>query len=106
LLLASSSELLALDVATFLLSANARVARRELGGVIVALLGDAGSELRSSLDQAAQQGPGDPIPTRALVLLCWLRHVAANLAKSDRYARHRAWRHYNVDLVLDALAQR
>jgi len=105
--LASRSELLALDVAMFLLAANARVGRRGLGAVIVALLGDAGpSALRSSLEEAARQGPGDPIPTGALVLLCWLRHVAANLAKSDRYARHRVWRRYNVDVVLDSLAQR
>lgn len=105
--LSSRSELLALDVATFLLAAQARGAGRGLGAVIVALLGNASaSELRSALDEAAQRGPGDPIPTRALVLFCWLRHVAANLTKSERYARHRVWRRYNVDVVLDALAQR
>ena len=48
--------------------------------------------------------PGDAIDVRAAVLLCWLRHVSANLEKSTRYARHYLWLRANVLSVLDRVA--
>jgi aminoglycoside phosphotransferase (APT) family kinase protein len=36
----------------------------------------------------------------AAVLLCWLRHVGANLEKSGRYASNRRWLEANVKAVL------
>jgi O-antigen/teichoic acid export membrane protein len=43
-----------------------------------------------------------PIDLDVAVLLCWLRHVAANLEKSERYASSRPWLERNVKAVLDA----
>jgi hypothetical protein len=45
--------------------------------------------------------PGDEIGMRALLLLCWLRHIAANLTKSTRYAGHGLWMKRNVEAVLE-----
>jgi hypothetical protein len=46
-------------------------------------------------------GPHDaPLTHRALVLLCWLHHIASNLDKASRYREHRMWRSMNIDAVL------
>jgi hypothetical protein len=61
------------------------------------------SDLESGLLDTAQPGLADDAQElRATVLLCWLRHVAANLTKSVRYAHHRIWIRNNVDVVLEA----
>ena len=38
---------------------------------------------------------------RTLVLVTWLHHISANLAKAERYRRARVWRAANVDRVLE-----
>ena len=38
----------------------------------------------------------EPVTRRTLVLLAWLRHVASNLEKSDRYATSMLWAHRNI----------
>ena len=47
----------------------------------------------------------DPAVGRAVLLLAWLRHVAGNLAKSDRYARSPLWARRNVRPVLRQAAR-
>lgn len=42
----------------------------------------------------------EPVSRRTLVLLAWLRHVASNLEKSDRYATSMLWAHRNISPVL------
>ncbi|MDQ6805253.1 MAG: hypothetical protein M3065_09880, partial [Actinomycetota bacterium] len=50
--------------------------------------------------------PRDGVPARTLVMICWLTHIAANLTKSERYARNPVWKRRNVYRVLDSLATR
>jgi Ser/Thr protein kinase RdoA (MazF antagonist) len=47
---------------------------------------------------------GDDEFERAVLLLAWLRHVAANLAQRDDYARRPIWVRRNVVEVLRSLA--
>jgi hypothetical protein len=48
---------------------------------------------------------GDPVSKRVLLLLAWLRHVAGNLEKSDRYAESILWSRRNIAPVLKAAAR-
>ncbi len=48
---------------------------------------------------------GEPISKRVLLLLAWLRHVAGNLEKSDRYADSLLWARRNITPVLKAAAR-
>jgi hypothetical protein len=48
---------------------------------------------------------GEPISQRVLLLLAWLRHVAGNLEKSDRYADSVLWARRNITPVLKAVAR-
>jgi O-antigen/teichoic acid export membrane protein len=48
---------------------------------------------------------GDPVSQRVLLLLAWLRHVAGNLDKSDRYADSVLWSRRNITPVLKAVAR-
>jgi aminoglycoside phosphotransferase len=94
-----------LDLAHLLLSATADARRREVGSVVVEWLASdrrLHTELRL-LEDAQAELPGDPIPLRSLLLLCWLRHVAGNLQKSTLYARHPVWLRRNVHAVIEAV---
>lgn len=99
---ARPADLPLLDLLQLLLSTRMSVQGRELGDVVRALLD--GSEWspdeQALLDAARSALPGDAVEMRALVLLCWLRHVAANLAKSTHYAGHRLWVAKNIETVL------
>ncbi|MDP9269526.1 MAG: phosphotransferase [Chloroflexota bacterium] len=103
--LAASADLPAIDLVALLLSTRAHRRRRELGQVVRELVtGARWTELEEALlDSAASRLSGAPVDSRTLVLLWWLRHVAANLTKSSRYARNRLWARWNVRAVLDAL---
>jgi hypothetical protein len=95
----------ALDLTHLLLSATADAARREVGAVVVDWLARdrrGHAEVRL-LEDAQATLPGDPIPLRPLILLCWLRHVAGNLEKSTLYARHSVWLRRNVHAVIEAI---
>jgi len=95
----------ALDLAHLFLCATADTRRREVGSVVLDwLAGDrrAHPELRL-LEDAQAELPGEPIPLRPLVLLCWLRHVAGNLEKSTLYGRHSVWLRRNVHAVIQAV---
>lgn len=94
-----------LDLAHLLLCATADARRREVGSVLLDWL--AGDRCRDTklrlLEDAQAELPGDPIPLRPLLLLCWLRHVAGNLEKSTLYGRHSVWLRRNVHAVIDAV---
>ncbi len=103
--LAAPDNLPQLDLLQLLLSTRMSVQSCELGDVVQGLLdGDEWTAHESALLDAAQSAlPGDAVGMRALLLLCWLRHVAANLTKSTRYAGHWLWWAKNVEGVLCSL---
>jgi hypothetical protein len=105
--LARPADLPLVDVATVLLAARMQTARRELGRVVCDVVGGGGwtPDEQRVLDDASAGLPGDPIDARALVLLCWLRHVSGNLAKASGYATHERWLRGNVAPVAEAVAR-
>jgi len=91
-------DLAAIDVLNFLLTAKAIVGQLEFGHVVREALSDEWSlEERRLLAARADR---EDLPMRALVLLCWARHVAANLEKSPRFAANPVWMRANVESVL------
>lgn len=103
--LASTEDLPQLDLIHLLLSTRILLERRELGQVIQDLLHGKGwtQEELDLLEGAQSALPGDPLDMRSLVLLSWLRHVSANLTKSQRFASHAIWVTKNVEVVLGSL---
>jgi O-antigen/teichoic acid export membrane protein len=103
--LAAAPDLPSVDIVTLLLTTRAQAQRRELGDVVRTLLTDTRwTDVEGGLLEKAQPGLADnEHEIRATVLLCWLRHVAANLTKSVRYRHHRLWIRNNVDVVLHTL---
>jgi hypothetical protein len=95
----------ALDLAHLLVCATADARRREVGSVVVDwLAGDPrGHTTLRLLEDAQAELPGEPMPLRPLLLLCWLRHVAGNLEKSTLYGRHSVWLRRNVHAVIEAI---
>ncbi len=100
--LASPSGLQALDLPLFLLSSRMHVQRRELADIIreAAREGAWSPDEQRLIDQSGAALPGEAIPVRPLVLLCWLHHVSANLTKSSHYAHHSLWIMRNVGAML------
>jgi aminoglycoside phosphotransferase (APT) family kinase protein len=101
---AREADLAVLDLVFWLLTVPTPGPPREFGARVAARL-DAGrcwtpAEHRL-LDSAMD---GDPMTGRTLLLLAWLRHVAGNLAKSDRYASSPLWSRRNVRPVLRQVA--
>ena len=74
----------------------------EMGDEMVDLLGNGWSEDERELLGPAWSVNAHVRPT-TLLLLTWLRHVAANLEKSERYASNPWWIRNNVERVLSAL---
>jgi O-antigen/teichoic acid export membrane protein len=106
--LAVPDELPQLDLLQLLLSTRTLVQRRELGDTVRELLngGNWTPHEQVLLDAAQSVLPGDEVGEvgmRAMVLLCWLRHIAGNLTKSTHYARHKLWIAKNVESVLQCL---
>lgn len=100
--LAASGELPQLDLMHFLLSTRMLVENRELGDVVRDLL-TKDKWTTQELDiliEAQAALPGEVVETRTLILLSWLRHIARNLVKSDRYAHNWLWLTKNVEGVL------
>jgi aminoglycoside phosphotransferase (APT) family kinase protein len=93
-----------LDLAHLLVCATADARRREVGTVLVDWLARDRSRHTTLrlLEDAQAELPGEPIPLRSLLLLCWLRHVAGNLEKSTLYGRHSVWLRHNVHAVIEA----
>jgi O-antigen/teichoic acid export membrane protein/aminoglycoside phosphotransferase (APT) family kinase protein len=102
---AAHHEMPQLDLVLLLLSTRMAVEKREMGEVVCALLQAQEWQLdeQQLLTQAQQALPGESLALRDLVLLCWLRHVAANLRKSHMPIRHWIWVKNNVARVLHAI---
>ena len=100
--LAARNELPLLDLIQLFLASRMLVQRRELGDIMRGLLhGDEWTQHERALIDAAQTAlPGETVDMRAMRLLCWLRHIGANLTKSTRYGRHSLWISKNIDGVL------
>jgi aminoglycoside phosphotransferase (APT) family kinase protein len=91
-----------LDLVLLFLSTRMLSQRCELGDIVKKMLNGAGwtSNEGDLLNTAQVSLPGDAVGMRELVLLAWLRHVAANLSKSTRYFGHRLWTAKNIEAVL------
>lgn len=94
-----------LDALQLLLSTRMIVEHCELGDLVCALRSGSGwtPHEQMLLETAQRALPGDALSTRAMVLLCWLRHIAANLTKSTRYAGHWLWIAKNIETVLQCV---
>jgi O-antigen/teichoic acid export membrane protein len=100
---ARDQDLIALDLVFWLLTVPGRGEPRSFGGRVAAGLGQPWTATESSLIGTVTDG--DPISKRVLLLLAWLRHVAGNLEKSDRYADSVLWSRRNIAPVLRAVAR-
>jgi aminoglycoside phosphotransferase (APT) family kinase protein/O-antigen/teichoic acid export membrane protein len=103
--LAAQDDLPLLDLLLLLLTVRMVVHRCELGTIVRALLDGAEwtHHERALVEAAALVPPGDAVGMRALVLLCWLRYVAASLRKSQYFAGHRLWMMANIEAVLQSV---
>ncbi len=100
--LAAFGELPQVDVVHFLLSTRVLMEHRELGDVMRRLLEqDSWTENERAILAASCAALGHTVvDLRTLMLLSWLRHIAANLKKSTRYKRNWLWLIKNVEGVL------
>jgi aminoglycoside phosphotransferase (APT) family kinase protein len=103
--LAAHDDLPLLDLLLLLLCVRMVVHRCELGNIVRALLdGAEWTHHERALVEAAEVAlPGDAVGMRAMVLLCWLRYVAASLGKSQYFAGHRLWMMKNIEAVLQSV---
>ncbi|HUY48271.1 MAG TPA: aminoglycoside phosphotransferase family protein [Streptosporangiaceae bacterium] len=92
------------DLAFWLLTLPSPGRRREFGARVAARLGARPCWTPAESRLLGSVADGAPAAGRALLLLAWLRHVAGNLAKSERYARSPLWVRRNVNPVLRQLA--
>jgi aminoglycoside phosphotransferase len=76
----------------------------ELGQVLLRWLDEPGPVADVVAAMQRDRG-GDQLDIRTMLLLSWLRHVAANLADSTRYAANPVWMHRNVRAVLQGLSR-
>jgi aminoglycoside phosphotransferase len=101
---ARERDLVATDIAFWLLTVPGTGRQRELGAQVAARLGADRCWTPAESRLLESTADGDPAVGRALLLLAWLRHVAGNLAKSSRYARSPLWLRNNVRPVLRQVA--
>jgi aminoglycoside phosphotransferase (APT) family kinase protein len=93
-----------LDLLMLLLSTQMVVERREMGDVVQARLNGLGwtPHEQALIETARTALPGDVIELRPMVLLCWLRHVNANLTTATLDSG-RLWARRNIEAVLRCL---
>ena len=90
-----------LDLATLVITTRAAVQTLEFGETVLALLHRPWTEEELAV---LGSGPNRDLDSSTLVLLAWLHHIAANLAKSSAYATNRVWLVRNVLSVAATLA--
>jgi O-antigen/teichoic acid export membrane protein len=95
---AREQDLLALDLMFWLLTVRAPGQPLEFGARVAAELERRWTPAECRL--IATVTDSDPMTRRTLLLLSWLRHVAGNLGKSDRYAGSVLWSRRNISPVL------
>jgi aminoglycoside phosphotransferase (APT) family kinase protein len=103
--LAAQDDVPLLDLLLLLLTVRMVVHRCELGHIVRALLDGAKwtPHEQALVDAVEVALPGDAVGMRAMVLLCWLRYVAANLRKSQYFAGHKLWMMTNIEAVLQSV---
>ena len=99
---AGRHELPVLDVLHLLVCTRTFVERKELGGVVRGLLegADWTQQEVSLLHSHDAELVADPAYARAMLLLCWLRHLASKLAQSNRCLNSHVWLARNVEPAL------
>ncbi|HKS45682.1 MAG TPA: phosphotransferase [Amycolatopsis sp.] len=97
---AREHDLTLLDIASWLLFTR----RRALGASVAGRLGKGDCWTPEEMRLLSAGMDSDSLSGRALLLLAWLRHVAVNLAKSDRYASSPLWVGSSVVPVLRQVA--
>ncbi len=99
---AAPDRLAALDMVQLLLSVRMWQQGAELGAVVRGLMTEAhlSAPEQDLIDNAWLSKSVAAIGLRPLVLLAWLQHVAANLEKSTRFAKHPYWLNRNIESVL------
>jgi aminoglycoside phosphotransferase (APT) family kinase protein len=99
---AGNHELPVLDLLHLVVYTRTLLERRELGGVVRDLVEGEGWTARelALLRSCDFQFDRDADYARASLLLCWLRHVASNLAQSKHYLHSHVWLARNVEPVL------
>jgi aminoglycoside phosphotransferase len=103
---ARDHDLTILDLALWLLTVPEPGQPREIGARVASRLRSREAWSPAEIQLLATRTCGDPISGRALLLLAWLRHVADNLAKSDRYVDSPVWSRRNVMPVLRVIDER
>lgn len=100
--LAAPNELPQLDLLQFFITTRMIRQQSEYGDVIRTLLTDQGWQEPERLLLATAQNalPGATLADRTLLLLCWLRHIAASVTKAEQYAHHHWWKIRNLEAVL------
>lgn len=105
--LAAPNDLPQLDLVMLLLSTRMLQNHCQWDGVVQQLVTDA--DWQSAEKIILRQGnlilQSQALPWRTAIILCWLRHVQANLVKSQRYATNNLWIAKNVDTVLQILTE-
>lgn len=98
---AREADLVALDLVFWLLTMPVRGQPRSLGARVATSLHRSWSP-----EERRLIGPviDEPVSRRTLVLLAWLRHVAGNLEKSDRYASSIVWSRQTIRPVLRSVS--
>jgi O-antigen/teichoic acid export membrane protein/thiamine kinase-like enzyme len=96
------------DIFHLLLAVRTQTTGEELGLVVRRVLKDGWSaEERELIDltksETTEKHVGDRTFERSMLLLTWLNHLAANLNKSQRYAKSHFWVAANFDWVLITL---
>ncbi len=81
------------------------VEKREIGHVVCRFLegADWTPFEHNLLNMVQPNTADDPVDMRTLLLLCWLRHVAANLKKTSHSATHWVWVTWNIESVLKCI---
>jgi O-antigen/teichoic acid export membrane protein len=94
-----------LDLCMLLVTTRMIVQKKEMGPVINAMLLDKQwAPNESGFWEWSHQLWDCDLPDRqAVVLLCWLHHIANNIMKSTRYHNHRLWVFNNIETVLQEL---
>jgi aminoglycoside phosphotransferase (APT) family kinase protein len=101
---AREHDLGAIDIACWLLTVPGPGQRRELGARVAARLARPRCWSAEESRMLHRHMLGDPVSGQAILLLAWLRHVAGNLAKSERYATSPLWSRRNIHPVVRRVA--
>jgi O-antigen/teichoic acid export membrane protein/Ser/Thr protein kinase RdoA (MazF antagonist) len=97
---ARDDDLVALDIAFWLLTVPRPGQPREIGARVAGRLDRGPCWQPAEADLLTSHAHDAQVSGKSLLLLAWLRHVTDNLAKSDRYAASPVWARRNIAPVL------